>query len=292
MRDDFCAFILTHGRPDRLYTLNTLKRCGYTGKVYIVIDNEDKTANEYKRRYGDMVLQFDKAAIAKTFDEGDNFNDRRAIIYARNACFDLARQVGCRYFIQLDDDYMAFEYRTNHEYDIPNKGWAIRSLNNVLSYYLNWLEKCKNVSTVAFAQGGDFIGGIDKKKPIACTRKAMNSFICDVEKPFKFVGRINEDVNTYTCKQRSGQIFLTSMATSIVQKQTQTNAGGMTDLYLDSGTYVKSFYSVMYAPSCVSVKLLQSKHSRLHHSVNWKAAAPCIIREQHRKQSADHGTQS
>ena len=87
MRDDFAAFILTHGRADRVDTYKTLRNCGYTGKVYIVIDDEDKTADEYRKRYGDMVLQFGKAEIAKTFDEGDNFNDRRAIIYARNACF-------------------------------------------------------------------------------------------------------------------------------------------------------------------------------------------------------------
>ena len=77
-------------------------------------------------------------------------------------------------------------------------------------------------------------------------RKAMNSFICDTEKPFQFVGRINEDANSYTCGQRKGLLFLTIMAAQLIQKQTQSNAGGMTDLYLDSGTYVKTFYSIMY----------------------------------------------
>ena len=105
MRDDFCAFILTHGRPDRVYTYKTLLKAGYTGKIYIVIDDEDKTAEEYRNRYGGKVLQFCKKEIAERIDEGDNFQDRRAVIYARNACWDLAKQVGCKYFIQLDDDY-------------------------------------------------------------------------------------------------------------------------------------------------------------------------------------------
>ena len=43
MRDDFCAFILTHGRPYKVHTYQTLRKAGYTGKIYIVIDNEDKT---------------------------------------------------------------------------------------------------------------------------------------------------------------------------------------------------------------------------------------------------------
>ncbi|MEW3551668.1 hypothetical protein MZV21_26770 [Escherichia coli] len=38
MRDDFCAFILTHGRPDKVLTYRTLRRAGYTGKIFIVVD--------------------------------------------------------------------------------------------------------------------------------------------------------------------------------------------------------------------------------------------------------------
>lgn len=89
----FVAFILTHGRPDRVLTYEKLRKHGYTGKIYIVCDDEDKTLPEYRKRFGD-VLVFSKSEIAKTFDEGDNFGDRRAIIYARNACFELADRSG------------------------------------------------------------------------------------------------------------------------------------------------------------------------------------------------------
>jgi hypothetical protein len=106
MRDDFCAFILSHGRPDRVHTYKTLMKAGYTGKVYIVIDDEDKTADEYRKIYGDKVLQFCKQEYAEKLDEGDNTGKRTSTIYARAAMFDLAPQVGCKYFIQLDDDYV------------------------------------------------------------------------------------------------------------------------------------------------------------------------------------------
>ena len=100
----FVAFILTHGRPDRVLTYEKLRKHGYTGKIYIVCDDEDKTLPEYRKRFGD-VLVFSKSEIAKTFDEGDNFGDRRSIIYARNACFELAQQIGATHIIELDDDY-------------------------------------------------------------------------------------------------------------------------------------------------------------------------------------------
>ena len=37
----FAAFILTHGRADDVLTYDTLRRCGYTGKIYLLVDNED-----------------------------------------------------------------------------------------------------------------------------------------------------------------------------------------------------------------------------------------------------------
>lgn len=62
------------------------------------------------------------------------------------------------------------------------------------------------------------------------------------------------------------------------------NAGGMTDLYLDSGTYVKSFYSVMYCPSAVKVAVMGGDaEKRLHHNISWNNCAPKILRENYRK---------
>ena len=53
MRDDFAAFILTHGRADNVITYNTLRKQGYTGKIILLIDNEDAQIDDYKRKYGD-----------------------------------------------------------------------------------------------------------------------------------------------------------------------------------------------------------------------------------------------
>ena len=38
---DFAVFILTNGRPDRVVTYDTLKRCGYTGPIYLIVDDLD-----------------------------------------------------------------------------------------------------------------------------------------------------------------------------------------------------------------------------------------------------------
>lgn len=286
--NDFCAFILTHGRPDRVYTYQSLKKHGFTGKIFIVVDDEDKTIAEYQTNFGkENVIVFKKSEIAKTFDEADNFNDRRAIIYARNVCFQLAKDLGYKYFIQLDDDYTAFRYTFDNNQKYITQSILIKQLDKVLDAMVDFY-KSTNILTVAMSQGGDFIGGPGSNvaklymegKP---SRKAMNSFICSTERPFQFFGRINEDVNTYTNLAFRGGLFLTFARIRLEQKQTQSNAGGMTELYLDSGTYVKSFYTVMYQPSSVKIKLMGAVNKRLHHAVKWENTVPMILDEKYKK---------
>ncbi len=281
MRSDFCAMVLTHGRPDRQLTLNALKRYGYTGRTFVVIDDEDPTGDQYRARYGEMVRSFSKAEIARRFDEADNFKDRRTIFYARNAAFDIARQEGFRYFVQLDDDYHWLGYK----YDAQGRygSWPFRNIDAIFEAMVGFLEAAP-VASVAFCQGGDLIGG--PRATQVPKRKAMNSFFCDTERQFPFLGRINEDVSTYVSLGRRGLLFFTIMDAQLVQDNTQGTAGGMTGLYLDHGTYVKSFYSVAREPSCVKITRMGSVKPRLHHAIAWDAAVPKIIREEHRKPDA------
>ncbi|RTQ01285.1 hypothetical protein EKN38_12985 [Enterobacter sp. WCHEn045836] len=282
MREDFCAFILTNGRPEKVYTYNLLKRSGYTGKIFIVIDDEDKTREQYLEKFGDQVLIFSKEEIASRFDEADNFGDRRSIFYARNACFELARLVGCKYFIQFDDDYKEFQFRVDKNLDRTYR--LIDNLDDVLSAMLDYYISIP-ATTIAMAQGGDFLGDSDNAAWLK--RKAMNSFICSVERSFAFMGRINEDVSTYATLGRRGELFMTIGAVQLLQQQTQKSDGGMTELYLASGTYVKSFYSVMFAPSCVKISLMGSTHKRIHHQVSWNNAAVKILHEKHKKSAPE-----
>jgi hypothetical protein len=290
MLDRFAVFILTHGRPNKVLTYHTLRSRGYTGPIYLIVDNEDGTLPEYRQRYGDQVIVFDKQATAEAIDEGDNFKDRRAILYARNASFDIAASLGLDDFLQLDDDYNHFEYRINHRRQYP-KGHRVVSggMDGVIAAYLDYFRSIPAAS-IAMAQGGDFFGAAeDFGKPL---RKCMNSFFCSVRRQFPFSGRVNEDVNTYTAQQRRGHLFLTAPFVSLDQPLTQSGAGGMTGLYLDQGTYIKSFYSVMYAPSGVRIGMMGQLHRRLHHMVTWDSVAPRIIREAHRKSSTRAGASS
>jgi hypothetical protein len=271
---DFAVFILTHGRPDNVKTLSTLKKCGYTGKIYFIVDNEDKTIEQYQKNYGvESVKIFDKKAIADSVDEGNNFDERRTITHARNACFDIAKQIGVTYFVQLDDDYYYFGYR----YDTGAK--KITNMDKVFEIMLNFY-KSVSIKSIAFGQGGDHIGGFSG---IKLKRKCMNSFFCSTEREFQFVGSMNEDVNTYTTLGSRGDVFFTFTNLQLDQKDTQSQTSGITDMYQRFGTYCKAFTTTMMHPSSVKVSMMNSNNPRIHHSIKWINTTPMILDIKHKQ---------
>lgn len=272
--DTFAVFILTHGRPDNVITYKTLMDCNYVGRLYLVVDNQDKTLSRYQQNFGsESVVVFDKEAIADASDEGNNFGVRSAILMARNACFSIAESKGITHFIQLDDDYYYFGMR----FDTGAK--KIKNINTSFAAMLRFFED-SGATSVAFSQGGDHIGGFSGLK---LKRKAMNSFFCSTNRPFRFIGTMNEDVNTYTTLGSRGHKFFTFTGLQLDQKDTQSQSSGITDQYLKYGTYCKAFTTVMMMPSSVRVSMMQTDNPRLHHSINWASTVPCILPERWRK---------
>ena len=271
---DFAVFIMVYGRPESNLTLKTLKKYGYTGKIYFVGDDTDSKIDEYKKIYGDDMLVFNKKEVAKKYDAGDNSGDLRSTMYAANTIFDLAIEKGIKYFYIMCDDYYYFGFRyITGAKKIVNLD---KIFNSMLSFY-----KSTTTTTIAFSQGGDHIGGFSG---IKMKRKAMNSFLCSTERRFDFIGRLNEDVTTYTNLGSKGLLFFTFTNIQLDQKDTQKSKNGLTEVYLDNGTYVKSFFSLMYNPSCIKVSMMNATNPRLHHSIKWINTTPMIIDEKHKKQ--------
>lgn len=281
MLNEFAVFILSHGRPDNIKTLKMLEDGNYTGDWYIVIDNEDKAADRYYDLYGDKVIMFNKLEVAKKIDDGDNFEERRAVVYARNAVFDIAEDMGLKYFLQLDDDYTYISYRRIEGDKLA--AIKVNNLDNLFGAMIRFLE-VSGAKTVCFAQGGDLIGGKDNGNfHKGILRKAMNTFFCKVDRKFEFMGKLNEDVTTYTLLGSRGELFFTITGVNIVQVATQQGKGGITEVYKDLGTYVKSFYTVMYMPSCVKVSSMGETNKRVHHKIYWDNCVPKILNEKYKK---------
>lgn len=282
IRDDFAVFILTFGRAEKVFTYDTLRKEGYTGKIYLICSDDDRELEVYKRKFGDEVIVFSKDDWKGKFDIGDNFIKDNVVVYARNANPQIAKEMGLKYYLQLDDDYKNFRLRFPEGPKLASV--RIDNLDEIFSIFLEFLEGTP-VTSIAMAQGGDYIGGKDcaiLNNP-KTRRKLMNTFFNKVDDPYQFLGRINEDVNCYVHWGKLGKIFLTHPNMCVTQMQTQANTGGLTEFYLDGGTYIKSFYTIIFNPSAVKISLMGVRDRRLHHFVLWKNAVPQIIEEKWRK---------
>lgn len=277
---NFAVFILSHGRANNVKTLKALEKSNYNGKIYIICDDEDKQIDEYKKLSEEVII-FNKKEEMKYTDTEDNFKDHRLVVYARNKCHSIAKQLGLDYFLELDDDYTEICYRY-----IGGKHLRAKNCTNADKLFdamLDFLD-VSGALTVAMSQAGDFIGGADNGKiEKGIDRKAMNSFFCRTDRPFKFYGSTNEDVNSYIINGMKGNLMFTIYMPSIIQTPTQQNKGGLTDIYLDNGTYVKSFYSVIAEPSCARVAVMNTKNPRIHHKILWNNCCPKIIDEKYKK---------
>lgn len=290
MRDDTGVFVMSYGRKDVLPTVTSLMASNYTGAWWVVIGNDDPQIDCYKAQFGSRCIVFDKAAyVAKTDRMGLKIT--KAICFARNACYDIAESLGLSYFQQLDDDYGYFAYSFTDQLVYLNKMHRVRSYDTLLTNLVECLERlpplCK---AVAFAQGGDFLGGghADLVQPggkfwtLSRLRKAMNSWVCATDRRIVFQGCMNEDVSAYTSLQFQGGLCLNTMQCRLNQPVTQTT-GGMASVYREYGTHVKSFMTVMLNPSFCKIGRLVNQEQRLHHAINWGHCAPKIIRAHHKK---------
>jgi hypothetical protein len=229
-----------------------------------------------------MVYLFDKDKYAAMVDQYDNFNNLRTTTHARNACFDLAEELGYEYFLVLDDDYTGFKIRIDRNLEYPKSCPNItKGIDKIflatLDYYKN-----SNFTSICYSQGGDWFAG-EAGFNIKPKRKAMNSFFCSVNRRFWFISRLNEDVNTYMALGHQGYVFMTIPFIQLDQKTTQKTKGGMSEVYIDGGTYIKAFYTLLNRPDCTKINLMGRTDKRLHHVIDWGSAAPMIIDERYKK---------
>lgn len=278
MKDKFAVFILTYGRAGNVTTYSTLRKQGYTGRIFLICSTDDQMLPEYKEQYGKEVIEFDKSEYKGKFDIGDNFSNDSVAVFARNANFDIAKKLEIKYFLQLDDDYNDFRYKFDYEYNYGD--WSIKNLDKAFALFLNYFKKIPAVS-IAWAQGGDFMGGRigSGSDAVKIKRKIMNTFFCSTDRPFKFIGRGNADVNTYTTNGNKGILVFQTNQLAIQQVQTQLNSGGLTDFYLNGGTYVKSFYTLMFSPSCTRITTMGQVERRIHHNILWNNCCPKILQQ-------------
>ncbi len=271
---DFAVFILTHGRAKTISTYRALRDGGYTGKVYIVIDNEDDQEGLYRQKFGDMVIQFDKRDYLAKTDLGDLDDDRRIGVFARNFIQDEAKRLGYKFHLQLDDDVHGFTYRFPQG-DVL-RALSCQHLDEVFAGMVEYMKETP-ITSLSFALSAYNMGGVNGSINEGMSRKTMTTFLMRADDVQYFNMRMNDDITTSLINGMRGKLYYSYLPVEVEVDKTQVQSGGMTDIYQKNGTYRKSFYSVMCCPSCVKVSAMGITDYRIHHTIKWNSAVPKLL---------------
>lgn len=240
--------IISHKRPECV-TAKTLEKAGYGGEWYIVADDMDDTA--YESLYGGHVIRFSKKEYIEKVDTADNFKSTDAAVYARNACFDIARQNGYDCFGLFDDDLTDFRCRFISKGTLASK--RISNFTEIFDAYCEFAYN-SGLAACGFITANRLIGGAKNKiVKNGVFHILTNAYIINTHKnQVRFIGRSFEDSSYSYLNNIRGNLVFACMPVTVIMKTLGTKEvqkGGCEAYYNGISKYEMSSYANIVMPS-------------------------------------------
>lgn len=270
-------YIISKGRP-HCETAQTLKNMRYEGEWFIVCGNNDAKLDQYQTLWGDKVLVFDWYEEIKNTDTLDNFgfeNMPSGAVPVRNATRRISEERGEKRHWQFDDDYHSFYIKN------PKTG-RNHKLNGKL--FEKYLYKIANFADNAELNNCGFALPLESLPDtmLHFGQRVFNAHNLPSEKD-KFItwrGRLNDDLINAMETHKYGKYEMYFKFMTIQMRDTQSETGGLTDIYQKEGTVRKTAYPILISPNATQLTI---RYKRYHHKVNWNRLIPKIIHEKWRK---------
>lgn len=280
----YAAFICTHGRPEAQYTYEALRNGGYTGKIIFIVDDEDNTVDELQGyiengTYKAEIKMFCKQYYIDTVDIGRRVSDakRAAILYAKCACEDLAKEMKLDAFIIADDDLTNFRYR--YQEDGHLKSLKVSNLDAVIENYCQYILDC-NICMTSFGAMPLYMSGSLTHKKLEEARIPYNILFRNASIKFDWISEMNEDIIS-VLSDRSGSYIQMLPFVKYDMKELHAGAqGGMTANYKSMSLFQRVQTIIMYAP--VSVYYICMKMG-ITHAVHKDNAFPKLLSSRFKK---------
>lgn len=272
-------FIISHERADRVETYETLRNSGYTGDLYVVIDNEDSMLPAYQDRFSDALLVFDKQFYIDNTDTLENDKLRASPVYARHAVEDYAQQMNLDAFGMFDDDVKNLRYRWR-EADTIRSITLTKNLDTVFQMYFQFILDT-DIATTSFANVLLYIGGVDGiESRISNNREMYQIHLRNSKFPYEWKSVVNDDAVTELSYHRQGYMLWSLPFIVFDSPKMNTLPGGMKTVYDSVSEFRRAFLATVAVPG-VCKPVLSKGHWVVGR--NKKACYPCIVSSRYKK---------
>lgn len=284
MCNDFAVFICTHGRPNNQTTLQFLRKQGYTGKIYLVLDDTDSTIQQYIDTYNpDMILVFDKQHYIDTNDVGSLPPNFKTILYAKNAVEDMAIDLGLKAFVVADDDVKSFRLRAPID-DKHMCSYRVENMDEVIDAYCEFMLD-NDFTAVGFCNNVQYAAGIEvfNNNNIQKYRVPYNFVFRNTKYKVEWLSSFGEDIIT---AMEYGKVGHKMIDLPCVQFETippgKALPGGMSDIYNSISEFSLVFYYFMYNPSAMKLRIRKNEWNE---QIQKNNIFPKIISSAYRKEN-------
>ena len=248
-------------------------------KITVFIDNETEDMMEYEKscaEYGCNLYVFDMAEARRRYDYVHRpSKSRRSAGQARNMFQDYARANNIDFYCVIDDD-------TNH-YQVRVRGIDnyrhVANLDDIV-YMMKETESFmreRHIGCFGWCQTGDFMNISNNylyRKKVMNTTFYLLPYIYRGERGYgdddtsQFVGILNQGL--FTGSYGVGCVLL--------QVQSATQAGGLTDLYNETKLLSKAILCPIQYPTGVWGEHQTMNGNRLHHKIDYRHLMPKILK--------------
>ena len=285
-------FIPTYGRPNNQLTLNMLRKSGYTGKIYLVVDDTDVTIQQYIDNYGiDNLIVFNKNHYINTIQTVTNNPKYGCAVYARYAIEEIALHLGLSCFVVIDDDITRFRLRLPKD----NKLRSIISfdLNTVFSLICDFMLT-SNLMACGCAYVNSLMCGCEalSSENLLKNRQPCAVMFRNTAKSVEWFSDYLEDALPWYRYNIIGEFtpclpyiqFDTPSAHKPVKDSTLSKSdGGSSDLYNCDG-YEIAFRGCIVYPNFISIKA-KLLDKNIYYSCVKKKDLPKILNPIYRKEN-------
>lgn len=278
LRSDFGLFIPTHGRPNTQMTLDMMLDTGYTGDWWLVCDNLDESLDEYKSKYGDKIIVFDKHEWAERSDTLTNIEEMGTVLYARNFIQDKAKEMGYQIIGMFDDDLESFSIRYEKDGSLVQYP-IVEGMDKLISSVVEYILEGR-ISAFSFAHNGGYFGGLEGSFKKGMDRNPIGSYFLNLSEDslrHYYRGIVNEDFIYNMDMGRTGRMAFKLYDIMYMTPERGSNEGGHKGMYEEQTDYLHSSYVQIASPN--TLRMRRDGKSR----TNWNATHARIVSSKWRK---------
>lgn len=253
----FAVFIITHGRADRVETYDTLRRCGYTGRIFIVVDNEDTQLSKYLIRFND-VLVFNKQMRINATDTIMSTDIRSSAVFARNTVEHYAKHFGLHAFAVFDDDITSLRYRWIEGSVIKSKSISC-NMDSIFELYSDFIIQ-SDITATSFMDVMFYVNGVQGIDDRICkSRYFYQIYIRNTSHDVEWLGIMNEDHITEIITASRGKFWWALPYITYDAVNMDKLEGGNKSNYEKLSSFKRSFLATVVSPNSCGLRVVKDK---------------------------------